>query len=125
MRPILPFMAALILFGTAACGASASNSGSGSGSGSSHSATPSAPPTGAALDAQVCKAIASYPVSTTAQGQAFAAFLKKEAALSTLDSTMVTQMTTLSTDLAADGVKSVKVKGDATQLHATCAGFPA
>jgi hypothetical protein len=120
MRPILPFMAALILFGTAACGASAANSGSGSGS----SAKPSAPPTGAALDAVVCKAISSYPVSTSAQGQAFAAFLKKEAGMATLSSTIVTQMTTLSNDLAADGVTSVKVKGDATVLHTTCASYP-
>jgi hypothetical protein len=118
MRPILPFMAALILFGTAACGASASNPGSGS------SAKSSAPPTGAALDSVVCRAISSYPVSTTAQGQAFAAFLKKEAGLATLSSAMVTQMTTLSNDLMADGVTSVKVKGDATVLHSTCASYP-
>jgi hypothetical protein len=120
MRPILPFMAALILFGTVACGASASNSGSGSGS----SAKSPAPPTGTALDAQVCKAISSYPVSTTAQGQAFATFLTKEAALATLNSTMVTQMTTLSKDLAANSLTSTKVKGDATALHATCASYP-
>jgi hypothetical protein len=120
MRPILPFMAALILFGTVACGASASNSGSGSGS----SAKPSAAPTGAALDASVCKAISSYTVSTAAQGQAFAAFLKKEAGMATLNSTIVTQMTTLSNDLSADGLTSSKVKGDATVLHTTCASYP-
>jgi hypothetical protein len=119
MRPILPFMAALILFGAVACGSSASGSGSGSGS----SAKPSAPPTGAALDAKVCQAVSSYPVSTTAQGQAFASFLKKEATLSTLNSTMVTQMTTLSNDLASLGLTSTKVKGDATALHATCATY--
>jgi hypothetical protein len=122
MRPILPFMAALILFGSlAGCGGSSSGSGS-SASGSSASAAP----TGAALDKVACRAVESYPAFTTSsQGLAFAGFLAKEAGKGTLSPKLASDMTSLSTILkgnesgnAAD--TKLKVEGDATTLHTDC-----
>jgi hypothetical protein len=117
MRPILPFMAALILFGSlAGCGGSSS---AGSASGSSSSPKPS-------VNTVACKAAEDYPAFTTsAQGLAFATFLGKEAGTSALSSKLATDMTTLSAVLkgnesgnAAD--TKLKVEGDATTLHDDC-----
>jgi hypothetical protein len=116
MRPILPFMAALILFGSlAGCGGSSS----GSASGSSSTPKPS-------TNTVACKAVEGYPAFTTStQGLAFASFLAKEAGTSALNSKLATDMTTLSTVLkgnesgdAAD--TKLKVEGDATTLHNDC-----
>jgi hypothetical protein len=116
MRPILPFMAALFLFGSLA-GCSGSSSGSNAGS------------TGPSLNVKTCRAIENYPTfKTKSEALAYASFLKKEGAQASLDSALAKKINSLSTDLAGNengtaADTTATVEGDATTLRTACDTF--
>lgn len=113
MRPILPFMAALVLFGSiAGCSGSSGPSNAGS--------------TGPSLSVKTCRAIENYPTfKTKSEALAYAAFLKKEGAQASLGSGLAKKINTLSTDLAGNengtaADTTTMVEGDATVLRTAC-----
>lgn len=94
MRPYMPFMAALVLFGAVACGASSSSSPSNSGS--SKSPKPTAAQQAAAVNKAACLKITSASFATKAQATAFVSLLEGQASEAGVDNTLAGDMMTLS-----------------------------
>jgi hypothetical protein len=98
MRPYMPFMAALVLFGAVACGASSSSS-TPSTSGSSSSSKPTAAQQAAAINKATCQKVTSASWSTKPQATAYISLLEGQASQAGVDSTLSGDMMTLSTVL--------------------------
>jgi hypothetical protein len=123
MRPYMPFMAALVLFGAVACGASSSSSNSPSGSGSSPKV--SAAQKAAALDKATCQKVATVSYTTKQQATAYVSLLEAQASQAGVDNQLASDMMTLSTVLSGheSGVASLstaKVSAAQTKLQSTC-----
>jgi hypothetical protein len=124
MRPYVPFMAALVLFGAVACGASSSSSSS-SPSTSSSSAKPTAAQQAAALDKATCLKVTSASFTTKAQATAFITLLEGQASQAGVDNALASDMMTLSTVLSGheSGVAALttaKVTAAQAKLKTTC-----
>jgi hypothetical protein len=124
MRPYMPFMAALVLFGAVACGASSSSSSS-SPSTSSSSAKPTAAQQAAALDKATCLKVTSASFTTKAQATAFITLLEGQASQAGVDNALASDMMTLSTVLSGheSGVAALttaKVTAAQAKLKTTC-----
>ena len=125
MRPYMPFMAALVLFGAVACGASSSSSSGSSPSSSSSSAKPTAAQQAAALDKATCLKVTSASFATKAQATAFVSLLEGQASQAGVDNDLASDMMTLSTVLSGheSGVAALttaKVTAAQTKLKTTC-----
>ena len=123
MRPYMPFMAALVLFGAVACGASSSSSPSNSGS--SKSPKPTAAQQAAAVDKATCLKITSATFATKAQATAYVSLLEGQASQAGVDNTLAGDMMTLSTVLSGheSGVAALttaKVTAAQAKLKTTC-----
>jgi len=124
MRLYMPFMAALVLFGAVACGASSSSSTS-STSGSSSSSKPTAAQQAAAVNKATCQKVTSASFTTKAQATAYLSLLEAQASQAGVDNTLASDMMTLSTVLSGheSGVKSLstaKVTSAQTALTTAC-----
>jgi hypothetical protein len=123
MRPYLPFMAVLVLFGAVACGGSSSPSSSSSAS-TSHK--PTAAQQAAVLNKATCQKVASYPAyATKSQALAYVSFLEGEASQAGVDNTLASDMMTLSTVLSgheagAATLTTAKVTTATATLTAAC-----
>ncbi|MGH3273265.1 MAG: hypothetical protein ACRDNZ_02940 [Streptosporangiaceae bacterium] len=126
MRPYMPFMAALVLFGAVACGAS-TPAPAPSSSSSAHKLTPAQQD--AITNAATCKKLAAYPPYTTkTEALAFVSFLETEANQAGVDNTVAGDMMTLSGVLTdhENGTKTetpAKVAKAMSTLTAACAKF--
>jgi hypothetical protein len=125
MRPYMPFMAALVLFGAVACGASSSSSPASSGSSSSSSAKPTAAQQAAALDKATCLKVTTAAFATKSQATAYISLLEGQASQAGVDNALASDMMTLSTVLSGheSGVKTLstaKVTAAQSKLKATC-----
>jgi hypothetical protein len=125
MRPYMPFMAALVLFGAVACGASSSSSSTTSGSGSGSSAKPTAAQKAAALDKATCQKVLSGSYATKAQATAFVQLLEGQASQAGVDNGLASDMMTLSTVLTghesgAAALTTAKVATAQAKLKTTC-----
>jgi hypothetical protein len=102
MRPYMPFMAALVLFGAVACGASSSSS-------TTSSAKPTAAQKAAALDKSTCQKVLAGTYTTKAQATAFIQLLEGQASQAGVDNTLSGAMMNLSTILSGheSGVKAL------------------
>jgi hypothetical protein len=123
MRPYMPFMAALVLFGAVACGASSSPSSSPASS--SSSAKPTAAQQAAALDKATCLKVTSAAFTTKAQATAYVTLLEAQASQAGVDNDLASDMMTLSTVLSGHeaGDKTLttaKVTTAQTKLKTTC-----
>jgi hypothetical protein len=126
MRLYMPFMAALVLFGAVACGASSSSSSSTSGSSSSSSPKATAAQQAAALNKSTCQKISSASFTTKAQATAYVSLLEAQASQAGVDNELASDMMTLSTVLSGheSGVKTLttaKVTAAQTTLTSACA----
>jgi len=127
MRLYMPFMAALVLFGAVACGASSSSSSStsGSGSGSGSSSKPTAAQQAAALNKATCQKVTSASFTTKSEATAYISLLEGQASQAGVDNTLAGDMMTLSTVLTGHeaGEKSItpaKVTSAKTALTTAC-----
>jgi hypothetical protein len=123
MRPYMPFMAALVLFGAVACGASSSSSNSSSGSSSSPKV--SAAQQAAALNKATCQKVATAAYTTKSQATAYVTLLESQASQAGVDNTLASDMMTLSTVLSGheSGVASLntaRVAKAQTTLQTAC-----
>jgi hypothetical protein len=123
MRPYMPFMAALVLFGAVACGASSSSSPASSGS--SSSAKPTAAQQAAALDKATCLKVTTAAFATKSQATAYISLLEGQASQAGVDNALASDMMTLSTVLSGheSGVKTLstaKVTAAQSKLKTTC-----
>ena len=123
MRLYMPFMAALVLFGAVACGASSSSPSSTSSS--SSSSKPTAAQKAAALDKATCLKVTSASFTTKAQATAFISLLEGQASQAGVDNGLASNMMTLSTVLSGheSGVKALstaKVAKAQATLKTTC-----
>ena len=121
MRPYMPFMAALVLFGAVACGASSSSSSASAGS----SAKPTAAQKAAALDKATCQKVEAASFTTKAQATAYIQLLEAQASQAGVDNTLSGAMMNLSTVLSGheSGVKALttaKVTTAQTALKTAC-----
>ena len=124
MRLYMPFMAALVLFGAVACGASSSSSST-SGSSSSSSPKATAAQQAAALNKATCQKVSSASFATKAQATAFVSLLEAQASQAGVDNQLAGDMMTLSTVLSGheSGVKTLttaKVTAAQTTLTTAC-----
>src|SRR3984957_1949911 len=85
MRPYMPFMAALVLFGAVACGASSSSRSSAS---PSRATAAQAPKKAAALDKATCLKVMAGPYDTKAQATAYVTVLEGQASQEGVDNTL-------------------------------------
>ena len=125
MRPYMPFMAALVLFGAVACGASSSSSPSTSGSSSSSSAKPTAAQQAAAVNKATCQKVTSASFATKAEATAYISLLEGQASQAGIDNTLAGDMMTLSSVLTGHeaGEKTItpaKVTSAKTALTTAC-----
>jgi hypothetical protein len=126
MRLYMPFMAALVLFGAVACGASSSSSTSStSGSSSSSSSKPTAAQQAAAINKATCQKVTSAAWSTKSQATAYISLLEAQASQAGVDNTLSSDMMTLSTVLTGHeaGTKTLttaKVTAAQTTLTTAC-----
>jgi hypothetical protein len=125
MRLYMPFMAALVLFGAVACGASSSSSSSTSGSSSSSTPKPTAAQQAAAINKATCLKVSSASFTTKAQATAYVSLLEAQASQAGVDNTLAGDMMTLSTVLSGheSGVKTLttaKVTSAQTALTTAC-----
>jgi hypothetical protein len=97
MRPYMPFMAALVLFGAVACGASSSSSSTTSHS--SSSSKPTAAQKAAALDKATCLSVSSAAYATKTQAKAYINLLEVKASQAGVDNTLAGDMMNVSTIL--------------------------
>jgi hypothetical protein len=123
MRLYMPFMAALVLFGAVACGASSPSSSSTSSS--SSSSKPTAAQKAAALDKATCLKVTSAAFTTKAQATAFISLLEGQASQAGVDNDLASNMMTLSTVLAghesgAKALTTAKVAKAQATLKTTC-----
>jgi hypothetical protein len=123
MRLYMPFMAALVLFGAVACGASSSSSSSTSGSTSS--SKPTAAQQAAAINKATCQKVTSASFATKAEATAYISLLEGQASQAGVDNTLAGDMMTLSTVLTGHeaGEKTVtpaKVTSAKTTLTTAC-----
>jgi hypothetical protein len=124
MRLYMPFMAALVLFGAVACGAS-SPSSSTSGSSSSSSPKATAAQQAAALNKATCQKVSSASFATKSQATAYVSLLEGEASQAGVDNELASDMMTLSTVLSGheSGVKALttaKVTAAQSTLTTAC-----
>jgi hypothetical protein len=124
MRPYMPFMAALVLFGAVACGASSSSGSSTTPHASSSKAT--AAQKAAALDKATCLKVMAGSYDTKAQATAYVTLLEGQASQEGVDNTLASNMMTLSQILSGheSGVKALttaKVASAQNTLKTTCA----
>jgi hypothetical protein len=125
MRPYMPFMAALVLFGAVACGASSSSSSSTSGSSSTSSSKPTAAQQAAALNKATCLKVTTASFTTPTQAKTYVTLLEAQASQAGVDNALASDMMTLSTVISGheDGVKSLttaKVTAASAKLKTTC-----
>ena len=125
MRPYMPFMAALVLFGAVACGASSSSSPSTSGSSSSSSAKPTAAQQAAGVNKATCQKVTSASFATKAEATAYISLLEGQASQAGIDNTLAGDMMTLSSVLTGHeaGEKTItpaKVTSAKTALTTAC-----
>ena len=125
MRLYMPFMAALVLFGAVACGASSSSSPSTSGSSSSSSAKPTAAQQAAAVNKATCQKVTSASFATKAEATAYISLLEGQASQAGIDNTLAGDMMTLSSVLTGHeaGEKTItpaKVTSAKTALTTAC-----
>ena len=126
MRLYMPFMAALVLFGAVACGASSSSSSpSTSGSSSSSSAKPTAAQQAAAVNKATCQKVTSASFATKAEATAYISLLEGQASQAGIDNTLAGDMMTLSSVLTGHeaGEKTItpaKVTSAKTALTTAC-----
>jgi hypothetical protein len=123
MRLYMPFMAAMVLFGAVACGASSSSSSPASGS--SSSSKPTAAQQAAAINKATCQKVSSGSFSTKAQATAFVSLLEAQASQAGVDNTLSGDMMTLSTVLSgheagAKALTTAKVTAAQTTLTTAC-----
>ena len=123
MRPYMPFMAALVLFGAVACGASSSSSSPTSGS--SSSAKPTAAQQAAALNKATCQKVTTASFTTPTEAKSYVSLLEAQASQAGVDNTLASDMMTLSTVLTGHeaGEKSItpaKVTSAKTALTTAC-----
>jgi hypothetical protein len=123
MRLYMPFMAALVLFGAVACGASSSSSSSTSSS--SSSSKPTAAQQAAALDKTTCLKVTSASFTTKTQATAYISLLEGQASQAGVDNGLASDTMTLSTVLSGheSGVKTLttaKVAAAQAKLKTTC-----
>jgi hypothetical protein len=123
MRPYMPFMAALVLFGAVACGASSSSSSPTSGS--SSSSKPTAAQQAAALNKATCQKVTTASFTTPTEAKSYVSLLEAQASQAGVDNALASDMMTLSTVLSGheDGVKSLstaKVTAASSKLKTTC-----
>jgi hypothetical protein len=122
----MPFMAALVLFGAVACGASSSSSSpSTSGSSSSSSAKPTAAQQAAAVNKATCQKVTSASFATKAEATAYISLLEGQASQAGIDNTLAGDMMTLSSVLTSHeaGEKTItpaKVTSAKTALTTAC-----
>ena len=127
MRPYMPFMAALVLFGAVACGASSSSGSSTTPHATSSKATAAqAAKKAAALDKATCLKVMAGSYTTKAQATAYVTLLEGQASQEGVDNTLASNMMTLSQVLSGheSGVKALttaKVAGAQGTLKTTCA----
>jgi hypothetical protein len=123
MRLYMPFMAALVLFGAVACGASSSSSSSTPSS--SSSAKPTAAQQAAAVNKATCQKVTAATFTTKAQATAYVSLLEAQASQAGVDNTLASDMMTLSTVLSGheSGTKTLttaKVTSAQTALTTAC-----
>ncbi|HEX5291033.1 MAG TPA: hypothetical protein VFX25_19410 [Streptosporangiaceae bacterium] len=117
-------MAALVLFGAVACGAS-SPSSSTSGSSSSSSPKATAAQQAAALNKATCQKVSSASFTTKSQATAYISLLEAQASQAGVDNELASDMMTLSTVLSGheSGVKTLttaKVTAAQSTLTTAC-----
>ncbi len=126
MRPYMPFMAALVLFGAVACGASSSSSSSTSSSSASSKPTAAQlAAKAAALDKATCLKVTSAAFTTKAQATAYVSLLEAQASQAGVDNDLASNMMTLSTVLTghesgAKALTTAKVAKAQATLKTTC-----
>jgi hypothetical protein len=123
MRLYMPFMAALVLFGAVACGASSSSSSSPSSSSSSPKVT--AAQKAAALDKATCLKVVSAAYATKAQATSYIQLLEGQASQAGVDNDLASDMMTLSTVLSGHEsgpatTPTAKVVTAQAKLKTTC-----